>query len=76
MIDRHSQAWGARGNITPASADRILIGLCAAVWLASPAEAFVTGAGGGIFVEPTPISAVSHPISPRVITDPIRNPNR
>lgn len=34
MIDRYSQAWGARGNITPATADRILIGLCAAVWLA------------------------------------------
>jgi hypothetical protein len=34
MIDRYSRAWGARGNITPANADRILIGLCAAVWLA------------------------------------------
>ena len=33
MIDRYSRAWGARGNITPANADRILIGVCAAVWL-------------------------------------------
>jgi len=34
MIDRYSQAWGARGKVTPATADRILIGSCAAVWLA------------------------------------------
>ncbi|HEY1839233.1 MAG TPA: DUF2561 family protein [Mycobacterium sp.] len=34
MIDRHSQAWGARGKLTPATADRILIGSCAAIWLA------------------------------------------
>jgi hypothetical protein len=34
MIDRHSQAWGARGKVTPATADRIVIGSCAAIWLA------------------------------------------
>ena len=34
MMDRYSQAWGARGKVTPATADRIVIGLCAAVWLA------------------------------------------
>ena len=33
MIDRHSQAWGARRKVTPATADRILIGSCAAIWL-------------------------------------------
>ena len=35
MIDKYSQVWGgARGKVTPAAADRILIGSCAAVWLA------------------------------------------
>ncbi len=34
MADRYSQIWGARGKIAPATADRILVGLCAAVWLA------------------------------------------
>jgi hypothetical protein len=34
MIERYSQAWGGRGKVTPATTDRILIGLCAAVWLA------------------------------------------
>jgi hypothetical protein len=34
MTDRYSQVWGARGKVTPATADRILIGSCAAVWLA------------------------------------------
>ena len=34
MIDRSSQAWGGRGKVTPATTDRILIGSCAAVWLA------------------------------------------
>jgi hypothetical protein len=34
MIDRYSRAWGARGNITPDNADRILIGVCATIWLA------------------------------------------
>jgi hypothetical protein len=34
MIDRYSQAWGARGRVTAATSDRILIGSCAAVWLA------------------------------------------
>jgi Protein of unknown function (DUF2561) len=33
MIDRYSRAWGAR-NITPENSDRILIGVCATVWLA------------------------------------------
>src|SRR5271165_2929499 len=33
MIDRYSQAWGARGKMAPATADRILVGACAAVWL-------------------------------------------
>src|SRR6201996_7428275 len=32
-MDRYSQAWGGRGKVTPATADRILIGLCAAIWL-------------------------------------------
>jgi len=34
MIDRYSRAWGARTNITPENSDRILIGVCAVVWLA------------------------------------------
>ena len=34
MIDRYSQVWGARSKITPVTADRILVGSCAAVWLA------------------------------------------
>jgi hypothetical protein len=34
MIDRYSQVWGARGKVTPVTADRILVGVCAAVWLA------------------------------------------
>jgi hypothetical protein len=33
MIDRYSQAWGARSKITPATADRIVLGSCAAIWL-------------------------------------------
>jgi hypothetical protein len=33
MVERYSQAWGARGRVTPRTADRIIIGLCAAVWL-------------------------------------------
>ena len=33
MMDRYSRAWGTRGKVTPATADRILIGSCAAVWL-------------------------------------------
>jgi Protein of unknown function (DUF2561) len=33
MTDRYSQAWGARGKVTPATADRIVIGSCAAIWL-------------------------------------------
>ncbi|WP_343576045.1 DUF2561 family protein [Mycobacterium sp.] len=34
MIDRYSQAWRARGRVSAATSDRILIGSCAAVWLA------------------------------------------
>ena len=34
MVDRYSQVWGARGKIAPVTADRILVGSCAAVWLA------------------------------------------
>jgi hypothetical protein len=34
MIDRYSQAWGARGKVAAATSDRILVGSCAAVWLA------------------------------------------
>jgi hypothetical protein len=34
MVDRYSQVWGARGKVTPVTADRILVGVCAAVWLA------------------------------------------
>src|ERR1700730_12187127 len=32
-MDRYSQAWGARGKVTPATADRIVIGACVAIWL-------------------------------------------
>lgn len=34
MIDKYSQAWGPRGKVTAATSDRVLIGSCAAVWLA------------------------------------------
>jgi hypothetical protein len=34
MVYRYSQVWGARGKIAPVTADRILVGSCAAVWLA------------------------------------------
>jgi hypothetical protein len=34
MIDRYSQAWGARGRLAALTSDRVLIGVCAAVWLA------------------------------------------
>jgi len=34
MVDRESQVWGTRARIAPATADRILVGSCAAVWLA------------------------------------------
>lgn len=34
MIDKYSQAWGARGRVAAATSDRALIGSCAAVWLA------------------------------------------
>jgi hypothetical protein len=33
MIDRYSQAWGARSKVTPATADRIVLGSCVAIWL-------------------------------------------
>jgi Protein of unknown function (DUF2561) len=34
MVDRYSQIWGTRAKVAPATADRILVGSCAAVWLA------------------------------------------
>jgi uncharacterized protein DUF2561 len=34
MVDVDSDAWRGRGTMTPATGDRILVGLCAAVWLA------------------------------------------
>ncbi|MDT7733171.1 MAG: hypothetical protein QOE12_345, partial [Mycobacterium sp.] len=34
MIDRYSQAWGGRGKVAAATSDRILVGMCATVWLA------------------------------------------
>jgi len=34
MIERYSQAWGARSKLTPATADRIALGSCAVIWLA------------------------------------------
>jgi hypothetical protein len=33
MVDRYSQIWGRRVNVAPTTADRVLIGVCAAVWL-------------------------------------------
>jgi hypothetical protein len=34
MVDRYSHVWGTRQKIAPDTADRILVGACAAVWLA------------------------------------------
>ena len=34
MVDRESEVWGTRARVTPATADRILVGSCAAIWLA------------------------------------------
>jgi hypothetical protein len=34
MVDREFEAWGTRARVTPATADRILVGSCAAIWLA------------------------------------------
>jgi hypothetical protein len=34
MVDLDSEAWRGRGTMTPTTGDRILVGLCAAVWLA------------------------------------------
>jgi hypothetical protein len=34
MVERESDVWGTRARVTPATADRILVGSCAAVWLA------------------------------------------
>lgn len=34
MIDKYSHAWGTRSKVAAATSDRILIGSCAAVWLA------------------------------------------
>ena len=34
MVDRYSQIWGRRANVAPTTADRVLIGVCAALWLA------------------------------------------
>jgi hypothetical protein len=34
MVDGYSHVWGTRAKIAPATADRILVGSCAAVWLA------------------------------------------
>jgi Protein of unknown function (DUF2561) len=34
MVDRYSQIWGTRAKVAPATADRILVGSCAVVWLA------------------------------------------
>jgi hypothetical protein len=33
MVDGYDEAWRGRGMVSPAAADRILVGLCAAVWL-------------------------------------------
>ena len=33
MVDRYSQIWGRRVNVAPTTADRVLIGVCAAIWL-------------------------------------------
>jgi hypothetical protein len=34
MVDRYDEARRGRSTVSPATADRILIGLCAAIWLA------------------------------------------
>jgi hypothetical protein len=34
MVGRESELWGTRAKVTPVTADRILVGSCAAVWLA------------------------------------------
>jgi hypothetical protein len=34
MTDKYSRAWSGRGSITAVTSDRILLGVCAAVWLA------------------------------------------
>src|SRR6202167_6493673 len=34
MVDKYTQVWGARSKVTPNTADRILVGSCAAIWLA------------------------------------------
>jgi hypothetical protein len=34
MVARGSEVWGTRAKVAPATADRILVGSCAAVWLA------------------------------------------
>jgi Protein of unknown function (DUF2561) len=34
MVDRYSQVWGGRPKVAPVTADRILVGLCATIWLA------------------------------------------
>ena len=34
MIDKYSRALGGRGNLSAAASDRILLGVCAAIWLA------------------------------------------
>jgi hypothetical protein len=34
MIDKYSRAWSGRGSITAVTSDRILLGVCAAIWLA------------------------------------------
>ncbi|WIM89213.1 DUF2561 family protein [Candidatus Mycobacterium wuenschmannii] len=34
MVDRYTQAWGGRGKVDAVTSDRILVGGCAAVWLA------------------------------------------
>lgn len=33
MVDSYSEAWRGRGVVSPATADRIMVGICAAVWL-------------------------------------------
>ncbi|WP_292991131.1 DUF2561 family protein [Mycobacterium sp.] len=34
MPDRYSSAWGSGGKLTAVTSDRVLVGSCAAVWLA------------------------------------------
>lgn len=34
MADRYAGAWGPWGRVAPVTGDRILVGVCAAVWLA------------------------------------------